>query len=136
MDSNITPKQLINKIVYSRFPYFDIKNNKKSFKLRPVLLIGNEKETFQTDFTAFPISTVSNKEHLNQNYDIDIGKKLCPKLKTITKNECYVRVHKPTTVSSLDINRDIKFEDLSTIYVDKYNDILDAWKDFNSTLFQ
>lgn len=72
MDLVNTPRDLINKIVYASFPYFDLKANKKGYKLRPVLIIGAEKDCFECDLTMLPISTVSNKMNLHSVYSKDI----------------------------------------------------------------
>lgn len=71
----------------------------KSFKVRPVLIFGCEKESFQTDFTVLPVSSVTNKDHLHAEYDINIGKLTCSNLKNIKADE-FLRVHKPTTINS------------------------------------
>lgn len=136
MASNIQPKDLINSIVMTSFPYFDIKKGKKSFKIRPVLIIGCEKETFQTDFTVLPVSSVTNKEHLHEEYDINIGKLICPNLKNIKADECFVRVHKPTTINSNEIIRNKPFDDLPSLYLTIHNEIVNKWKQFNLSLFK
>lgn len=129
------PKDYINKIIKSRFPYYDSRTQKKQFKVRPMLIIGSERDTFQTDFTAFPISSVSNKDNLSNDFDIDIGCEYCPNLKHITYKHCYVRVHKPTTIHSNDILREKEIDDICEIYPNKYKEINEAWVQFNRTLF-
>lgn len=129
------PKDYINKIVKSRFPYYDSQTQKKKFKVRPMLIIGSERDTFQTDFTAFPISSVSNKDNLNNDFDINIGCQCCPNLRHITYDHCYVRVHKPTTIHSKDILRETVMDDIHKIYPNKYEEINEAWLQFNKTLF-
>lgn len=129
------PSDYINKVIKSRFPYYDSRTQKKRFKVRPMLIIGSEKDTFQTDFTAFPISSVSNKANLNLDYDINIGCNNCPNLKHITYSNCYVRVHKPTTINSNDILNEKENDDICEIYPEKYKDIIDAWDKFNKSLF-
>ncbi|MDW4411632.1 hypothetical protein QI049_11335 [Staphylococcus saprophyticus] len=119
----------------SRFQYYDSQTQKKRFKVRPMMIIGSEKDSFQTDFTAFPISSVSNKANLNPDFDINIGCNFCPNLKHITYSDCYVRVHKPTTINSNDILREKENDDICKIYPDKYKEINDAWINFNKTLF-
>lgn len=137
MGSNINkPSQLIDKIVYARFPYFDIETNKNSFKKRPMLLIGYENNQFPTDFTAFPISSISKKKNIHHEFDIDIGKLVCPNLKSISRDECYVRVHKPSTINSSDIERKSKYDDLYMNYSEKHEEIIAAWEKFNLSLFR
>lgn len=129
------PSDYINKIIKSRFPYYDSRTQRKQFKVRPMLIIGSERDSFQTDFTAFPISSVSNKDNLNADFDINIGCNHCPNLKHITYSNCYVRLHKPTTVNSNDILNEKGNDDICKIYPIKYKEINDAWVKFNKTLF-
>lgn len=135
MVSAKTPQELINKIVYTSFPYFDIHSKKKKYKSRPVLIIGAEKKKFECDLTMLPISSVSKKEHLNSNFDINIGLKECPDLKCITQDECYVRTHKQSTVHSKDIITSKKFDDLEVVYSEKIVEIKEKSQEFNRTLF-
>lgn len=135
MVSAKTPQELINKIVYTSFPYFDIHSKKKKYKSRPVLIIGAEKKKFECDLTMLPISSVSKKEHLNSNFDINIGLKECPDLKCITQDECYVRTHKQSTVHSKDIITSKKFDDLEVEYSEKIVGIKEKLQEFNRTLF-
>lgn len=135
MVSAKTPQELINKIVYTSFPYFDIHSKKKKYKSRPVLIIGAEKKKFECDLTMLPISSVSKKEHLNSNFDINIGLKECPDFKCITQDECYVRTHKQSTVHSKDIITSKKFDDLEVEYSEKIVEIKEKLQEFNRTLF-
>lgn len=135
MVSAKTPQELINKIVYTSFPFFDIHSKKKKYKSRPVLIIGAEKNKFECDLTMLPISTVSNKEHLDSNFDINIGLIECPNLTSITQDECYVRTHKQSTVHSKDIITSKKYDDLQLKYSEKIVEIKEKLQEFNSTLF-
>lgn len=135
MDLVNTPRDLINKIVYASFPYFDLKANKKGYKLRPVLIIGAEKDYFECDLTMLPISTVSNKMNLHPVCDVNIGLLECPGLHSIDKEVCYVRTHKQSTVYSKDIVTSKKFDDLSITYKAKLKEIKFKVSEFNKTLF-
>ncbi|MCJ0914290.1 MULTISPECIES: hypothetical protein [Mammaliicoccus] len=135
MDLVNTPRDLINKIVYASFPYFDLKTNKKGYKLRPVLIIGAEKDCFECDLTMLPISTVSNKVNLHSIYDVNIGLLECPSLHSSYKEICYVRTHKQSTVYSKDIVTSKKFDDLSITYQEKLEEIKFKVSEFNKTLF-
>jgi len=48
---------------------------------------------------VLPVSSVTNKDHLHAEYDINIGKLTCSNLKNIKADE-FLRVHKPTTINS------------------------------------
>lgn len=49
------------------FPYFNIRINRKEFKERPMLVIG---QADNTDFVTLPISKVSHRENVDIEYDV------------------------------------------------------------------
>jgi len=115
---------LIGKIVISIIPYYDMQSRKKSFKRRPVLVIGGPRNN---DYTVLPVSTISKKQFLDTEYDIEIDPAIYP-LTYLTKVS-YVRTHKQTVVNCLDLRTVLA--DLKSDYPDLYESILMKLQSFN-----
>lgn len=127
------PSFYIGKIIYSRFPYFNVKTNKKSYKSRPVLIIGTEREAYPCDFNVFPVSKISNKRYLDDNYDIELNAADCKKL-NLTEIPSFIRVHKQSVISSNDMSKNI-LNDLSEVCPDIYETIKEKHSEYSETLF-
>ena len=91
---------MIGKICISRLPYYDIKSNHKSFKKRPVLIIGKADDS---DFVALLLSTVSREEYRHELYDVRIEPDEYPLLKL--KHTSFIRTHKQTTIHKGDVDQ-------------------------------
>ena len=116
---------MIGKVCISITPFFDLKTGKKSFKQRPVLVIGGLRND---DYTVLPISTVSVKKNLDPQYDKKVDPIIYPKL-NLTKS-CYVRTHKQTTIHKADLVKSIG--DMKQDYEELYLEVLALLEQFNS----
>ncbi|MEY8367558.1 type II toxin-antitoxin system PemK/MazF family toxin [Anaerovoracaceae bacterium 42-11] len=115
---------MIGKIGISLCPYYNTQTNKKSFKKRPILIIGGPRNN---DYTVLPISTVSRKENLDAKYDVEVIPAQYPNLNL--HNTSYIRVHKQTTIHHSEILRIIG--DLKSEYGELYLKILMLLEEFN-----
>lgn len=84
---------MIGKICTILMSYYDRKSKSTKFKKRPALFISEQRNN---DYTVLPISTISIKANIDQEYDIPINKSVYPLLNL--DKDCYVRTHKQTTV--------------------------------------
>jgi uncharacterized protein YifN (PemK superfamily) len=116
---------MIGKIYSSVIPYYDSKTQKNSYKKRPVLIIGGPRNN---DYTILPISTVSRKENLDAEYDIEINPEKFPLLNM--NKICYVRTHKQTVVHKASLTSEIS--DMKTSYEDFYLTVLGKLEQFNN----
>lgn len=125
--------EYIGKIVSGRFPHFNLTTNKKEFKSRPLLIIGAEYDTLPCDFNVLPVSSISKKEHISKDYDLELDNQCCNLLK-LTKVPSYIRVHKQSTINSRDVSVKI-ISDFKDVYPDLYNRTNELHKNFNESLF-
>jgi uncharacterized protein YifN (PemK superfamily) len=102
-------------------------------KVRPFLLVKSECEELPCDFTALPISKVSNKHNLDSYYDIEINNIDYPTL-SLNESISYIRTHKIQTVHSNDINKKI-CDDIRDEYPDLVLSIKQRLNDFVSGIF-
>jgi len=116
---------MIGKIYASVVPYYDRIQKKNSFKKRPVLIIAGPRNN---DYTVLPISTVSIKANLDEEYDIEITPQKYPNLHL--NKVSYVRVHKQTTVHQASLTSEIS--DMKAAYSDLYLDILSKLEEYNA----
>lgn len=116
---------MIGKVCISITPFFDMRTGKKSFKQRPVLVIGGPRND---DYTVLPVSSVSRKKNLDPQYDKEVEPAMYPKL-NLTK-QCYVRTHKQTTIHKADLVKTIA--DMKQDYEELYLEILSLLEQFNS----
>lgn len=115
---------MIGKIYSSVIPYYDRNTQKNSYKKRPVLIIGGPRNN---DYTVLPISTVSRKENLDNDYDIQVAPNQYPLLNL--NQVSYVRTHKQTTVHKASLTTQIG--DMKSDYEDLYLHVLEKLEDFN-----
>jgi hypothetical protein len=118
---------VIGKICNVLFSYYDIKAGKMSHKHRPVLIVG---VADNGDYVVYPISTVSNKANLSDNYDVEIDPSNYPK--TNLKSVSYVRTHKRSIANRGEIVRCIC--NLKTEYIDLYTTIIKKAQEFDTDL--
>lgn len=121
---------MIGKIYSSTTPYYDLKSKTNKFKKRPVLVIGNADKK---DLTVLPISTVTKKENLHKNYDIEITPSEYPKLNL--KKTSYIRTHKQTVVHISSI-KEPEISDLKSEYPDLFLSVLEKLEDFNNSIIE
>ena len=107
----------IGEICIITSPYFDIKTNQNSFKLRPALVIS---ELRNNDYCVLPISRVTRRENLDAYFDVPIDKSNYPALNL--NNDSFIRTHKQTTVHKAAITQIIA--NLKTEYPELFLTIL------------
>lgn len=91
-------KTSVGKVCWSVFPYYDAANRSMSFKRRPVLIVGDESEN---DYTVLPISSITRRENLNPEYDVEVDPLRYPLLGLSRRS--YVRTHKQIPVHKAEI---------------------------------
>ncbi|WP_124058496.1 hypothetical protein [Vaginisenegalia massiliensis] len=131
--SNSSSERYIGTIAKVRFPYYDVTTSQQQFKLRPMLIIGAEKEYLPCDFTVLPVSRVSNPQNLSESYDIKLDKDKCVLL-SLKKSPSYIRVHKQSYANSIDVRDDI-ISNLKELDLDLYEEIKEKHSEFNESLF-
>lgn len=127
------PSKYIGKIVSGRFPYFDVKTNKKKYKARPLLVIGTEYDTLPCDFNVLPVSSISKQQHIDRNYDMELNEEQCNVL-NLTRIPSYVRIHKQSTINSRDVSAKA-ISDFRLNCPDNYEQLQKVHREFNDTLF-
>lgn len=93
---------MIGKLYTASLQYFDVRTGTQRFKGRPVLIIS---EARNNDYTVLPVSTISKRENLDGEYDIEINPAQYPKLKL--KKQCFIRAHKQTLVHRASLYQEI-----------------------------
>lgn len=104
---------MIGKICISIFPYYDSSKKENLYKKRPILIIS---EARNNDYTVLPISTISKKENIDNEFDIKIAITDYPLLNL--DKDCYIRTHKQTIVHKVSITKEIS--DLKETYEDLF----------------
>lgn len=125
---------LIGKLCDSRFAYYDNRSKQYKYKLRPVLVIGVEKEKLPCDITVFPVSKVSREENIHKEFDFPLTKKNHSKLQ-LKYDPSYVRVHKVNTIHSNDLSFDYTDSSLNSEYPNAMSTISEKYKEFSESLF-
>lgn len=120
---------MIGEIYSSVVPFYDIKSGKNSFKSRPVLILSGPRNN---DYTILPISSVTKKQNLDSEYDIELNPQTYPNLNL--QKICYVRVHKQTTVHMASLNREIS--NLKDEYENLYLSILSKLDEYNKFILE
>ena len=118
---------MIGKLYWVIMPFFDIINQKNSFKKRPALVIAKADDK---DVIILPVSTITHKDNLNAKYDIEIDPSLYNRIKL--QKICYVRTHKQTVVHIASLGGIIG--DIKTDYQDLYLDIFAKRDEFNEEI--
>lgn len=118
---------MIGQIYSSVTPYYDVRTGRNSFKRRPVLIISGPQNN---DYTVLPVSTVSRKENLDRDFDIEVEPSDYPNLNL--NHTCYIRTHKQTTVHKASLVR--KIADMKSEYEDLYLEILEKCEEFHKSV--
>ncbi|MBK0347285.1 hypothetical protein JDW15_01380 [Aerococcaceae bacterium zg-ZJ1578] len=126
-------KSLKGQIHSVRFPYFDIRNNKTSFKARPMLIIGVEKDQLPCDIIALPISKISIAKNIHDDFDIKLESNQIQAL-NLNHDPSYIRVHKQLYVPSQDVQK-TPVSNLKEIFPELYKKIQEKSHMFHETLF-
>ena len=93
---------MIGEMYISSIDFYDVRSKTTRKKARPVLVVGGPRNN---DYTVLPVSTISNRQMVDPDYDILIG----PAERSILNldRECFVRAHKQTTVHQAQLIRKI-----------------------------
>lgn len=115
-------------IINVRFPYYDSRSRSMRFKKRPALVLRRENDSINADLTVLPVSSVTHRENLSVDYDVEVRKELFSDL-NLNRDVSFIRVHKPYTVNSSEcvevICEDIRiYEDLTKSILDKFEDFV------------
>lgn len=120
---------MIGKVCIASLKYFDSTSNKTKIKSRPIFILS---ETRNNDYTILPISTVSKKENIDYEYDIEIEPSSYPLLNLY--RHCYIRTHKTTTVHKSEI---LKITgDLKTSYPELYSEVISKWDRYHNEIME
>ena len=84
---------MIGKLYTCMVEYYNTKEHRPSWKSRPILIIG---EPRNNDYTVLPVSTISRKENLDAEFDVEIDPAVYSALGL--NKVSYVRTHKQLTV--------------------------------------
>ncbi|KQL37592.1 hypothetical protein AN959_03460 [Psychrobacillus sp. FJAT-21963] len=125
--------ELIGKLCDSRFAFFDNRAQEYKYKVRPVLVIGVEKDKLPCDITVLPVSKISREENISALYDYPLTKENHPLLK-LKYDPSFVRIHKISTMHSKDLTFYTNSQ-LNVVYPDTYSEIEDKFKTYTSGLF-
>lgn len=118
---------MIGSIYSSVIPFYDSVKHVNAYKKRPVLIIGGPRNN---DYTVLPISTISNKENLDGDYDIEVKPTEFPLLNL--NKISYIRTHKQTTVHKASLTTQIS--NMKDNYESLYLEVLDKLNDFNAKI--
>lgn len=118
---------MIGKAYVSITPYYDLNTCKRSFKKRPVLVIGKADET---DYVVLPISRVTRQEYRDASFDIAISPQDYPLMNLSAVS--YIRTHKQFTVREESLTKCIT--DFKENYPDTYIYVLERMEKFQKLL--
>lgn len=109
---------MIGKVYTAIFPFFDVNDFERKYKKRPVLIIS---DMLNNDYTILPVSTITNKENIDPNFDIEIDPEKYPKLNL--HKHCYIRTHKQAILFKESLNMEVS--DLKKEYSKLYQEIIE-----------
>lgn len=127
------PRDYIGKIVKIRLPYYDTKNSKVSFKVRPGLIIGCEKDQYPCDFSYLPVSKIKDKTKRHFIYDLELNRKNC-KVLSLNHFPSFIRCHKVSTVYCTDVDKN-HISDLKDLKPSLFHEIKSTFDTFATNLF-
>lgn len=109
-----------------------MREQKYKYKLRPVLIVGTEKDQLPCDITVLPVSKISRAENLNEEYDYPLTK-VDHGLLRLKNDPSYVRIHKISTIHSKDLSFKTDHQ-LNILYPEAYASIKGKLNDFVAKL--
>ena len=118
---------MIGKIYTTVFKYYDRALKQMSLKNRPILIIG---KADKDDYIVLPISSVTIRKNVDQNFDICIIPNNFPNIKL--KKISYIRTHKPSTLHQGELIKEIC--DLKKEYPELFFEIMSKVNEFNSMI--
>lgn len=118
---------MIGEAYWAIFKYYDSAAHKMAFKKRPVLIIGQADEG---DYVVLPISRVTRREHVDQNYDFEMQVADYPKLSLRTTS--YIRTHKQSIANIGELAD--RIADFKNEYPEAYIEVVALVEEFQKKL--
>ena len=111
--------------------FYDVKNQKNSIKARPVLILSDVRNN---DFTVLPISTISNTQNIDWDYDIEVNPQIYQKLNL--KKISYIRTHKRIYLHQAGVDKTKILGDIKNDYPNLFLEILEKMEKFNKEILE
>lgn len=118
---------MVGKIHVILTQYYDLRTRKNKTKARPALIIGEQRNN---DYTVLPISSVSKRENLDADYDVEISPQKYPRLNI--DHTSYVRTHKQLPVHRANVGKELS--DMKGNYPNLFLSILEKRDQWNNLL--
>ena len=118
---------MIGKAYVSILKFYDNRNHRMAFKKRLVLIVG---KADSSDYVVLPISRVTNRENLDDYYDVPIEPSEVP-LMNLTQCS-YVRTHKQSVVHIGELVQEIV--DFKKEYYEIYFDVISKMEQFQKSI--
>lgn len=115
---------MIGKVYTSLMKYYNSIERRNKVKARPVLIISDLRNN---DYTVLPVSSVTKKENLDNDFDVEISPAKYPLLNI--HHISYIRTHKQLTVHMGSLGKEIS--DLKKEYPDLFLDIMAKREQWN-----
>mgnify|MGYP003598940228 FL=1 len=97
---------MIGMFCVATFPYYDTSTGRNKFKKRPMIILG---QADSSDYVTLPVSKVSIKENIDDEYDLEI---VCDEYPLLNLNcTSYIRTHKQTITNRNGIRTIISVKD-------------------------
>lgn len=97
---------MIGMFCVATFPYYDTSTGRNKFKKRPMIILG---QADSSDYVTLPVSKVSIKENIDDEYDLEI---VCDEYPLLNLNcTSYIRTHKQTITNKNGIRTIISVKD-------------------------
>ncbi len=105
---------MIGMFCVATFPYYDTSTGRNKFKKRPMIILG---QADSSDYVTLPVSKVSIKENIDDEYDLEI---VCDEYPLLNLNcTSYIRTHKQTITNKNGIRTIISVKDTYPEYSTK-----------------
>ena len=117
---------MIGMFCVATFPYYDTSTGRNKFKKRPMIILG---QADSSDYVTLPVSKVSIKENIDDEYDLEI---VCDEYPLLNLNcTSYIRTHKQTITNRNGIRTIISVKDT---YPESWLSILQKVEDFQKKI--
>ena len=117
---------MIGMFCVATFPYYDTSTGRNKFKKRPMIILG---QADSSDYVTLPVSKVSIKENIDDEYDLEI---VCDEYPLLNLNcTSYIRTHKQTITNKNGIRTIISVKDT---YPELWLSILQKIEDFQKKI--
>lgn len=117
---------MIGMFCVATFPYYDTSTGRNKFKKRPMIILG---QADSSDYVTLPVSKVSIKENIDDEYDLEI---VCDEYPLLNLNcTSYIRTHKQTITNRNGLRTIISVKDT---YPELWLSILQKIEDFQKKI--